>query len=134
MTLYHADITVPAGTPQNNPVTKTLIIEDEIVTKIAVTFPWGCNGLVYLSIHYGKYQLFPKPEGEALHDSGTKVIASVYWETPEGRTPLIIKAWAPETQYDHTLMVDIEAVPKEIGTPQTVLGKLANTLQKLIWG
>jgi len=134
MTLYHANITVPAGTPKENPVTKTLIIEDEIVTKIAVTFPWGCNGLVYLSIFYGNYQLFPKPEGEALHDSGTRVVANVYWEVPERRTPLVIKAWAPKTRYDHTLMVDIEAVPKEIGTPYTVLGKLANTLQKLIWG
>ncbi len=28
MTLYHANITVPAGTPKENPVTKTLIIED----------------------------------------------------------------------------------------------------------
>jgi len=134
MTLYHADITVPAGTPQSSPVTKELTIKDEVVTKIAVTFPWGCNGLVYVAIFYGPYQLFPRPDGEALHDSGKRVEARMYWECPEKETKLTIKAWAPSTSYDHTLMIDVEALPKSIAAPHKTFEGLINLLKRILFG
>jgi len=134
MTLYHADITIPAGTSKENPVTKDLTIKDEVITKIAVTFPWGCNGLVYIAIFYGPYQLFPRPDGEALHDSGKRVEARMYYECPEKETKLTIKAWAPSTTYDHTLLVDVEALPKKLAAPFTTLDKLSSLLRRILVG
>ena len=134
MTLYHADITIPAGTSKESLVTKELTIKDEVITKIAVTFPWGCNGLVYIAIFYGPYQIFPRPDGEALHDSGKRVEARMYYECPEKETKLTIKAWAPSATYDHTLLVDVEALPKLIAAPHKTFEGLVSMLRRILFG
>jgi len=131
VTLYHADVTVPAGTSEGAPVEVDLTIEDEVITRIAVTFPLGCNGEVYLAIFYGPYQLFPRPDGAALHDSGRRVEARMFWECPERKTTLTIRAWAPHAEYDHTLMVDVEALPRRIAQPWGALDRLTSLLRRI---
>lgn len=134
MTLYHADVYVPANTPKESPVEYKLTIKDEVITKISVTFPWGCNGMVHVAIFYGPYQLFPRPDGTSLHDNGTRIEANMYWECPERETELTIKAWSPGTEYDHTIFVDVEAMPKTIAAPHTVFERLISLLRRILFG
>jgi len=134
MTLYHADVTVPANTPQSSPVTQDLEIDDEVITKIEVLFPLGCNGLVYVAIFYGPYQLWPRPDGAWEHSGGETVSSRMYWEVPERPCKLTIKAWSQDDTYDHTIQVRIEALPKKIAAPHTIFDKLVSLLRRILVG
>ena len=113
MTLYIVDVTVPANTPESNPVEAQIKIEEEVIVKLMVHFPAGCHGYVYTACYYGEEQIFPRPYGSYLHGDGETIAWEEYYELPESPCILTIRAWSPGTSYDHTITWRINALPRK---------------------
>ena len=132
MTLYIVDLTVPADTAQTSPIEKTVKIEEEVIVKVMVHFPAGCHGYVYTACYYGEEQIFPRPYGSYLHGDAETITWEEYYELPESPCILTIKAWSPGTNYNHTIIWRINALPKWVVFWWLPLQRLLNFLTRAI--
>ena len=95
------------------PKERTLLrIARGIITRIEVKFPPGCAETTHIQICRGTHQIYPKnPDGDEASDS--EVVMSA--EQLELLTPpyhLVAWTWNTSTDFDHTLTVRIEVLPK----------------------
>jgi len=132
MTLYIVDMIVPERTPQDNPLEKTITIEEEVIVSVACFFPAGCRGRVYTAIYYGEEQIFPRPFGEYLHGDNETIAWQEYYELPESPCTLTIRAWSPTAQYSHAITWRINALPKNIAMWWGVIGKFVEALNSFL--
>lgn len=131
MTLYIVEITVPANTPESNPIEVKLEIEEDIIVKVECRFYAGCCGMVKTACFYGQYQLFPRPAGTYLAGDDETISWSEYIILPHVPCTLTFKAWSPGTAYDHTIVWRIVALPKVVAMWWIWLEKFINILAKL---
>ncbi len=131
MTLYWFDITIPANTPESNPVEKEVMIEEEVIVRLSCHFPSGCRGMVYTAIYYGEEQIFPRPYGSYLHGDGETITWDEYYVLPSSPCVLTIRGWSPGTRYDHTIQWRIVALPRRYVFWWTVMDKFINVLTKI---
>lgn len=105
--LYVTSLTVPAGTPENNPVEAYVDIEEDYITRIDIQFPAGVRNTVYVALYYGEMQLFPSRKGIWVTGEAETVSAPVKIWMPDEPTRVTIKAISPSASHDHTILVRI---------------------------
>ena len=83
--VYDIAFTVPAGTPQNSPVSQTWTTEDNIIEDIELEIPPGHNGLTGIRILKGDTQLLPFSTGAFIvaNDYGRVFPIGVYLPTSD---------------------------------------------------
>jgi hypothetical protein len=133
MPVYTYALWVPAATPETDPVSVDaelpyFLRQPSVLHKIEIHFPEGCNGLVHVAIFYGIRQIFPQIEGMTFRGNAETVSFNEYYELPNDPTTLTIKAWSPETRYDHTIFVRFGVLPRWYFTG----GKAMERLEKLL--
>jgi hypothetical protein len=114
MTLYVADVTIPANTPADNPVQVELEVEGDIVTRVSCHFPPGCRGFVHTGVWIGHIQVFPRPKGTSLHGDAETITWDEFFPLPSSPCTLTIKAWSPGARYPHTITWRIVALPRYV--------------------
>jgi len=60
---YFTWLTIPAATSPENPATKTIEVEGEVLSEIAYLIPAGWCALAHFSIFYGIKQIYPVEAG-----------------------------------------------------------------------
>ena len=64
MSVYEFEVTVPAGTPADAPVSDVLQLEHGIIHRVIIDMPVGANHLVLVALDRGLHQLIPSnPSG-----------------------------------------------------------------------
>ena len=106
--LHVVRLTVPAGTPRDEPVRKVVSLDGRALTGFYVYFPPGCCLLVGVRLKYGQAQLFPSPPGEWLRGHGYLVGSRTWWPFPESPCKLTLEAYNEDSRYDHTLEVYVD--------------------------
>jgi hypothetical protein len=114
MTLYVVDVTVPADTPADNPVEVELVVEEDVVTRVACHFPPGCRGFVHTAVFIGHIQVFPRPFPNTLHGDAETISWEEWLPLPETPCKLTIRAWSPGARYPHTITWRIIALPRYV--------------------
>jgi len=111
--LYCVVLDVPANTPEDAPVEKTVAIEGPGWSRVKVHVTDGCMGLVRVAIYYGAMQLWPSKEGEWLSGNDIIVEDEVWIRLPESPTRLRILGASPGTHYDHPVFFYLQGLPEE---------------------
>jgi len=111
--LYAKSLTIPAGTPSDNPKETTIEIEEPILLYAAVKFPPGCHDMVSAAIFYGKLQILPSKKGEWIKGDNETVSDYPMIEFTTTPETLTLKGYAPNTDYDHTLIFRFVALERK---------------------
>jgi hypothetical protein len=129
---YVVEVTVPANTPDNNPVRETLVVEQGVITRVEVHFPPGCRGFVQTALFIGHYQLFPRPFGVWLRGDGETIGSNLSYEVSSPRATLTIYAKSPGSRYDHTIIWRLEVLPRAVAYPYLMVSKLVEAIYSFI--
>jgi hypothetical protein len=125
------DITIEAGTPEDEPVTQILKLSSGIIVKVDIKFPDGCHGQAKVMLLRNEQQLIPLNRDSWLTGDAETVTTPEYYELTETPTQLKFLGCAPLTSYDHTITVRITILPKPIASLMPVMDLLARMMQRL---
>lgn len=126
--LFVATLTVPANTPDTNPVAKKMTLKPGVIKRIEVLFPFGCNGLVKAWVKHGEIQIVPYNAEGRLQGSGEALGDNVYYEIPDEPAEITVYASSPGSAHEHTLYIRVWVYSPEQLWPEL---RLANILQQI---
>ena len=108
---FEIPLLIPADTPEAEPATEDAELCAGIVSRVAVQFPAGCSGMVYVSIWRGGHPLWPTniDEGFAGEDSIIDFPESYTLDEPP--YTLELRGWGPDTTYNHTVTFRFSVLP-----------------------
>jgi len=128
VTTYVVDITAPANTPADAPVTKEIEIEEGTIAKVMILIPAGHHCLAGLQIFYGIDQFFPKRTGEWLRGEDESLTFEEYWEPPEKPYKITLKAMNEDEVWEHTFYVRFVVLPRELANLADAIRALATRI------
>ncbi len=125
-------LTVPANTPESNPRTLDITIDNDALLFVAVRFPPGPHALMGVSLWYGEEQIFPQDVGSWVVGDNEVVWDFILWRCPERPCPLTIKAYNNDDTYSHTCYVRIVSTDKIVFYGLKGLGRLLAGLEAIV--
>jgi hypothetical protein len=129
---YEFDLTVTADTARADPATLEVALNAGTITQVAIQFPAGCSGMVYVSIWRSDHQLWPGDPDEAIAGEDSIVSWAESYDLDDQPFSLLLKAWSPGTTYPHKLTFRFALLSLEesqgIRQAPGLLGRLANLL------
>jgi len=135
--LYCITITAPKATPKDQAAEKEVTVKEDVLTRVTVRFPPGPCGLLKVAVFYGNLQIWPSTEGEWASGDDETIESSIWFNLGPGDKKVKIKAYNEDEAYDHSAIVRLVALPKQLAYWHLAVAKatstLAGFLQK-IWG
>jgi len=128
---FHYTLEVPAGTPVDTPVEKTLKLTHGVITWLCIPWQSGPNSLVYVRILRYRHQIFPMNLDEAARGDNYIEGGKEYYELFEPPYTLIASAYSPECTHDHDVTIMINVLPREIADPLSL--HLALQQRRIEW-
>ena len=126
---YDFAITVIAGTTEAAPKEQELSLTHGFIHQVEIEFPRGCKGYVSLVLYHREYQFLPTNPDEAFNGDGYTIVIKEHYDLREPPHILLVRAWAPNATYNHTITVRIGVLPQSVLLPLKGLGAM---LKKLI--
>jgi len=130
--LYTLELTVPAATPEDEPVEASIEIEEAWLVRVSVRFLAGCNLLVYAAVYYGIDQVLPSTAGAWISGEDEEIVDYPMLRLPETPCKLTVKAYAPATAHDHLLKVRFLALEDRWVRWMLVVSGLLDMLRRLL--
>jgi hypothetical protein len=128
---YAWDITVPADTKEDNPVTKILQLSHGVISHVSIKFPSGCHGMVKVRLQKYDTNLLPLNRDDWITGDGETVSTAEYYELETRPYDIKLIACSPNTSYDHTITVRITVLPKIIVTFLPVYELLLGLVERI---
>lgn len=129
---YHVPLTVPAGTPEDDPAQKIIQITQGVITYLAIGFPLGCRQTVGARVYHWEHQIFPINAEEAASWDGGIEGGQHHYTISEPPYEIKLVAYSPTAKYDHTITLFLNLLPAEIAEPwrkqETMLQRIGRIL------
>ena len=106
--LYQKTVTIPANTPENDPVTSEIVLSVGVMKSLRVYFPPGHGGLTHVQVWLQDYQLLPWERGEWAVGDDLSIVDNSQRVIYEKPTIVKIIGWNEDTQYNHNVYVFVE--------------------------
>jgi len=134
VSVYEFEVTVPAGTPADAPVSDVLQLEHGIIHRVIIDMPVGANHLVLVALDRGLHQLIPSnPSGNIASNLIPRV-----WDTwlPLEEEPYEItaRAWSPNATYQHVIRVSLAIDRRDVLIPGQQQISFLGRLEGLLFG
>ncbi len=130
--LFFFQITIPAGTTEDNPVNQTLTLDFGVVTKISIKFPAGCHGLVQIQLLQDESVLIPLNKDTWLSGDDETVESEIYYQFGSPPYELKFLGISPGTTYPHTILVRIEILSADEAFPSQAMTDLVQILTQYL--
>jgi hypothetical protein len=125
--LYQEEITTPINTARTSPTRTELELAVGVVSRVSLSFPAGCAGLVGLRVLDGLLQLWPLTPGEwFITDNFTIDFPEKRFLTAGSKT-YTVESFNEDTHYEHTVTVQIHVAEAE----SDPLAQVAQILERL---
>lgn len=121
---YVYTITIPANTPESSPEVEEIALAPGEIHQVEIGFPWGCAGLVHITINRHKHQMWPTNTGTSFAWNDYNHVFEEAEECRGLEEKWSIRGWNLDTRHDHTVQVRIGIIPVE----KTIFGKIAQSL------
>lgn len=108
--LYSKEVIIPPNTAKADYQEDTLGLTKGIITRIAVFFPWGCAGLVYVQIIRRTWQIFPLSREEWLNGNDRAFDFKTNIELSSEPFEIIIRSYNEDDTYLHRPIVSVEMI------------------------
>ena len=129
--IYDWAFTLPINGSTSALTSQKVDITPGVVTRVMVSFPSGCAGLVHVRIRKALHQYWPiNPDGWLAEDAVALDFAE-HLELPEDAQELTLEGYNEDDTYSHTLQVKLIVLPYDIGRPPNwpqILSSVFNTL------
>lgn len=121
---YDFAVTVLAGTTKAVPKEQELKLVHGFVHRIEVDFPYGCRGYVSVVIYHREHQVWPTNPDRVFSAEGYTVPVREHYDLTVKPHNLLVRAWSPDADYDHTITVRVGILPEDVLVPLTGLGAM----------
>lgn len=125
------DITIAAGTGEDELKEQILKITKGVITRLDVKFPPGCHGLVKVRLLRSEFQLVPLSRDEWVTGDDETVPSETYYELEETPPELKFIGCSPDTTYPHTVTVRIQVLPKAIASSMPLFTLFTKLLERI---
>lgn len=132
--IFEYDLTISAATTRRSPVTQDLQLARGIIHKVEVIFPPGCHHQVFVVIRRGLNQVFPTNPDNQFKGDFFPVSYPVWYPMEAGPFRLKAYGWAPDTTYDHAVIIRLGLLPREVLEPGREAVGILSKLRDLIFG
>lgn len=105
--LYQVSLTIPANTPETEPVSERLTLTLGVSTRREVEFPDGCCGLVGAAVHHLGVQIVPWSHGIWVQSSGNVVVDDSPYPLTTPPYFFTLFAYNEDTVNEHTITLRI---------------------------
>jgi len=112
---YRVSLVVPATTLITAPVTALIPAVRGVVYRVSVQFPFGCAGLVGVSIWHRLFQLWPSNMGEWFASDGQTIEFQEEYQLVEVPYVLCVRGYSDDDTYDHKITVRLGVRKLEAG-------------------
>ena len=130
--LFAFPITIPAGTTENNPVTKTLTLDVGVITKISVEFPEGCHKLVKIQLLRDESVLVPQNGDTWLAGNGETIEGEIYYQFDSPPYELKFLGISPNCTFNHDIFIRIEILSADEAFPSQAMTELVQILTQYL--
>lgn len=117
MALYTRQITVPAQTAESNAVRVETEVDERVVTEAEVFIDPGSNGEVNVVVLDGESRILPERAGDPISKPETTGPVPLNHVLPSTPGNVTIKAWAPDADFSHEVIVNVETRPESRANP-----------------
>lgn len=110
---YSEEITTSANTAKASYQTTTIKLTKGVITRVAIFFPWGCAGLVYVQVIRKTWQVFPLSRGEWISANDRVIDFETAIDVLSDPTEVLVRTYNLDDTYDHTIVASFEMVKGE---------------------
>jgi len=128
---YHVSVSVPANTPEDNPIEQIVRVTSGVIVYLGVGFPSGCKQLVKVRIYHWEHQIFPINADEAASWNGGIEGGQYHYVLDGPPYELIIRAYSPNAGRNHTVTVFANILPVEVAEPWQAQMSTLDRIKKL---
>lgn len=111
--IYIVNQNVPAGTLEKTPIEVKLQVAPGVIHRVEITFPDGCNNEVSCAIYRFEHQMFPSNGSVSFIGNDEKISFREFEELKVNPSILKVVFYAPNTSYDHKIVVRIGILDKK---------------------
>jgi len=104
---YMASVEVPPSTSETQPVVEEIPLTLGTIERVLVGFPYGCAGLVHVTLHDKGWQILPWTLGESLAWDDYMFDLQLHYPLVSEPYTVIVRAWNQDDSYPHTVFVGI---------------------------
>lgn len=130
--LYSKQITISADTSEANAEKTYFKVNRGVISKIWVTFPSGCVGLVKMRMYHEGHPFLPVNQDNYIRGNGYTFEFPVMFEITEEPQLLTVEIWNDDDTYDHTIDVLILILPKSAVFPVGATEGILESLKSLV--
>ncbi len=132
MSFFHATVTVPKNTSEQNPLTDTIEIQFGVIHRVHISIPSGHAGLTGVRVLQGLHQVAPTSGSEWFSGDDAELDYNEFIEVKEGPFSLTIEAYNLDDTYDHTFQVGIGVLPRWVILPQEILKGILQSVSDML--
>lgn len=128
--IFRKGVTTPKDTFETAKKVTRLKLTKGIITKIDISFPIGCAGLLHVAINYGLHQVWPINSDESFAGDGETISFEEHIVVENDPFELMIYTWNLDDTYEHMCAVRIglrredETLPLRLYWPEEELEEL----------
>ena len=112
--IYSWNLVFHSGTTRETEEIYEVELDPGIITKLEITFPTGCAGLVKVHINDEIHQVFPTNPDDVFTGNGNTIAFATYHPIFEVPYALQICGWNEDDTYDHTVSIRMGILPREV--------------------
>jgi len=112
--IYSFRITVPANTPDTDPVREELKLDKGVIRRLSIQIPPGHAGLCKFGIYRGDSQVWPKNTNEKFAGDGVLLtFDDEYFPILQPPLSLFFVGWNEDELNDHSVFIYFQLMTKE---------------------
>ena len=111
---YYVELVVTVGTPITDPEVVEVTLTAGVIDHLALYFPPGSAGNLYIQLWLNGYQLVPWERGQWLRGDDLLIPDYGRYEVDEEPYLLTVKGYSTATNYSHSALVSVELTPYQV--------------------
>ena len=118
---YVLPLTIPADTPETDPIEEELALTYGVIQRVEIEFPPGCAGLAHIKILYHEFYLYPSNPGTYFSGDGFTIAFDDVFPVTEVPHMVKVVGYNEDDTFSHTVTVRINVKLPEL-TLAEILG------------
>ena len=111
---YYVELVVEGGTTIDDPEVAELKLTPGLIEHLALYFPPGSAGNLYIQLWLNGYQLVPWERGQWLRGDDLLIPDYGRYEVDEEPYLLTVKGYSTAVNYSHSALVSVELTPYQV--------------------
>ena len=130
--LFSKQISVSASTTEANATPTYIRIRKGVISKVWITFPAGCAGLVKMRVLHGGHPFIPVNADNYIRGDNYTFELPVMYEITAEPTILTVLVWNDDDTYSHTVDILFLVLDKSLVLPVGATEGILESLKSLV--